>query len=148
MDEHNENASEDDNDEYEDAQEEDIVTQAEELSPDVLAAAQTIHNSVMSLTTHVDCVPEKTVSCRSQPRVVTPLKGGEKLRRTSTPANRKLRSKASTMVTPAQNVDIRRALVKQAGTGAKRKHSGSPGDKDMNSTHLTKRQSEEQKAGT
>ena len=47
----NDEDDEDDNDEYEDAQQEDIVTQAEEFSPDMPAAAQTIHNSVMSLTT-------------------------------------------------------------------------------------------------
>ena len=137
---------EDDNDEYEDAQQEDIVTQAEELSPEMPAASQTMHNSVMSLTTEADCVPRKTVLCRGQRRAVTPLKGARNLRKTSS-TNRKLHSKPSTMVTPAQNVDIRTAL-KQVGAGAKRKPSGSPGDKDMNSTHLIKRQSEEQKEGT
>ena len=137
---------EDDNDEYEDAQQEDIVTQAEELSPEMPAASQTMHNSVMSLTTEADCVPRKTVLCSSQRRAVTPLKGARNLRKTSS-TNRKLHNKPSTLVTPAQNVDIRTAL-KQAGAGAKRKPSGSPGDKDMNSTHLIKRQSEEQKEGT
>ena len=111
------------------------------------AASQTIHNSVMSLTTEADCVLEKTVLCRSQRRAVTSFKGVRNLRKTSTPTSRKLHSRPSTMVTPAQNVDIRTAL-KQAGAGAKRKPSGSPGDKDLNSTHLIKRQSEEQKEGT
>ena len=138
---------EDDNDEYEDAHQEDIATQAEELYPDMPAASQTIHNSVMSLTTEADCVPRKTVLCRGQRRAVTPLKGARNLRKTSTSTNQKLHSKPSTMVTPAQNMDIRTTL-KQAGAGSKRKPSGSPGDTDMNSTHLIKRQSEEQKEGT
>ena len=138
---------EDDNDEYEDAHQEDIATQAEELYPDMPAASQTIHNSVMSLTTEADCVPRKTVLCRGQRRAVTPLKGARNLRKTSTSTNRKRHSKPSTLVPPAQNVDIR-TVLKQAGASSKRKPSGSPDDKDMNSTHLIKRQSEEQKEGT
>ena len=142
---------EDDNDEYEDAQQEDLVTQAEELSPDMPAASQTIHNSVMTPEAHhtpeADCVLGKTVLCRGQRRAVTSLKGARSLRKTSTSTNRKLHSKPSKMVTPAQNVDIR-TVLKQAGAGAKRKPSGSPGDKDINSTHQIKRQSEEQKEGT
>ena len=50
--------NEDDNDKYEDAQEE---LSAEELSPDMHAAAQTIHKAVTTLTTQADCVPEETI---------------------------------------------------------------------------------------
>ena len=53
----------------------------------------------------------------------------------------------STVITPAKNLDIRKAL-QHVGTGAKRKPSGSPGDKDLDSVHLIKRPSEEQKDGT
>ena len=89
-------------------------------------AAQTIHtvqNSVVSQTTQTPCVPEKPVLYRNQPRAVTQIKGS-KWKKTSTPANRKLHSKSSTVVTPAQNVVIRRTLEGQVGAGAKSSPSG------------------------
>ena len=90
----------------------------------------------------------KTELNRSEPRTKTPGKGkGKRLKQSSTSISRKPYRKPSTVITPAKNLDIRKAL-QHVGAGAKRKPSGSPGDKDLDSVHLIKRPSEEQKDGS
>ena len=153
---HNKDDSEGDEDEdeyeeYEDAQQEGIDTQSQNSCPPAPTSAQnqlTIQNSDTTNTAQAENMPKKTVSNRSEPRTKTPGKGkGRRLKQSLTSISRKPYSKPSTVITPAKNLDIRKAF-QHVGAGAKRKPSGSPGDKDLDSVHLIKRPSEEHKDGT
>ena len=140
-----EEEEDDDNDEYEDAQQEGIGTQSQDLSQDPSSETQItlpIQNSATSETAQVETVSK----CRNELRTKNPMKG-KKSKRVSTPVSRKPYKIPSTLITPAKNGGIRKAL-QHVGAGAKRNPSDSPGDKDLDSVHLVKRLSEEHKDGT
>ena len=135
-----EEEEDDDNDKYEDAQQEGIGTQSQDLSQDPSSETQItlpIQNSATSETARVETVSKKTVLSRNELRTKKTMKG-KKSKRVSTPVSCKPYNKLSTLITAANNGDIRKAL-QHVGAGAKRKPSGSPGDKGLDSVHLFKR---------
>ena len=141
----------DEYEEYEDAQQEGNDTQTQNSCPPAPTSAQstlTIQNPDTTNTAQAENMSKKTELNRGEPRTKNPEKGkGKRLKQSSTSISRKPYRKPSTVITPAKNLDIRKAL-QHVGASAKRKPSGSPGDKDLDSVHLIKRPSEEHKDGT